>query len=83
MERGEKLTFQAIWRDPGEMYVLWPRGEFWDVRYKQVRHGKLEWKPIADKLFSGENEAWQFAYEYSLNKKRMMYILILNNCMSS
>lgn len=61
MERREKLTFESIWRDSGEVYVLWPRGEYWDVRIRSVTHGKLEWKPLADKPFANEEEAWQVA----------------------
>ncbi|WP_276642635.1 hypothetical protein [Siccibacter turicensis] len=65
MERGEKLTDDAIWNDrwgSGNRYVLWPRGEYWDVRFKQVKKTKLEWLPVADKLFANESEAWQAAY---------------------
>lgn len=45
-------------------YVLWPRGEYWDVRFKQVKNNKLEWVPVADKPFANENEAWQAAYSH-------------------
>lgn len=67
MSRGEKLTEQAIWNEslgPHNRYVLWPRGEFWDVRFKMVENGKLEWLPVADKPFSNESEAWQAAYNH-------------------
>lgn len=67
MERGEKLTHDAIWNDrlgPDNRYVLWPRGEFWDVRFKYVKNNKLEWLPVADKPFANENEAWQAAYSH-------------------
>jgi len=65
MERGGKLTHDAIWNDrlgPDKRYVLWPRGEFWDVRFKHVKNNKLEWLPVADKPFADENAAWQAAY---------------------
>lgn len=65
MAHGEKLTYEAIWRDSGYTYVLWPCAEYWDVRYHQVTHGKLDWKPIADKPFANEDEAWQAAYAHS------------------
>jgi len=67
MERGEKLTDDAIWNDrwgPGSRYVLWPRGDFWDVRFKQVKNNKLEWLPVAEKPFANESEAWQAAYAH-------------------
>jgi len=65
MERGEKLTHDAIWNDrlgPDNRYVLWPRGEFWDVRFKYVKNNKLEWLPVGGKPFADENAAWQAAY---------------------
>lgn len=67
MARGEKLTSDAIWNEacgPHNRYVLWPRGEFWDVRFKKVEHGKLEWLPITDEPFAKEGEAWQAAYSH-------------------
>ncbi|MGC0958064.1 hypothetical protein WKH22_09225 [Pantoea agglomerans] len=65
MERGEKLTDDAIWNvrwGPGSRYVLWPHVEYWDVRFKHIKNNKLEWLPVADKPFDNENEAWQAAY---------------------
>jgi len=65
MERGEKLTDNAIWNGrwgPDNRYVLWPRGEYWDVRFKQVKNNKLEWVPVADKPFIDCDAAWQAAY---------------------
>jgi len=64
MARGEKLTVDAIWNEawgPHNRFVLWPRGEFWDVRFKRVESGKLHWIPIADKPFDNEGDAWQAA----------------------
>lgn len=64
MARCEKLTHDAIWNKtlgPANRYVLWPRGEFWDVRFKKVENGMLEWFPIADEPFINEHEAWQAA----------------------
>lgn len=65
LDRVEKITHYAIWSDrlgPDNKYVLWPRGEDWDVRFKQVNNNKLEWVPVADKPFANENEAWHAAY---------------------
>ncbi|PPC71315.1 hypothetical protein C1Y42_14615 [Pantoea sp. ICBG 985] len=65
MARCEKLTDDVIWNEawgPHNRYVLWPRGEFWDVRFKKVENGRLEWLRIADEPFSNKNEAWQAAY---------------------
>jgi hypothetical protein len=71
MERGEKLTDDAIWNDrwgPGSRYVLWPRGEYWDVRFKHVKNNKLNWLPVADKPFKDEASAWQAAYAHWENQ---------------
>lgn len=63
MRRGEKLTksdqvSSNLWPDP--KYVLWPRGEFWDVRVMNMNCGKIEWLPIADKPFADESaNGWQ------------------------
>lgn len=67
MARGEKLTEDAIWNEawgPHKRYVFWPRGEFWDVRFKKVENGKLEWLPVADGPIANEGEAWQAAYSH-------------------
>ncbi len=34
MNRGEKLTVQQMYSN-GTIYVIWPRGEKWDLRYKR------------------------------------------------
>jgi len=67
MVRGEKLTQDAIWNEawgPHYRYVLWPRGEFWDVRFKKVENGKLQWLPVADEPFPNKSEAWLAAYAH-------------------
>lgn len=61
MARGEKLQKQHLLpRDnlPDQRYVLWPRGEWWDVRYLDVMGRTREWLPIADKPFCDESAAW-------------------------
>lgn len=67
MERGEKLTHDAIWNEawgPQNRYVLWPRAGFWVVRFKKVDNGRLEWLPVACEPFANEEEAWQAAYSH-------------------
>lgn len=79
LERGEKLTRDAIWNDswgPHNRYVIWPRGEYWDVRFKRVENGKLDWEALADKPFANEQEAWQAAYDdWERNLKRLGWYL--------
>lgn len=74
MARGEKLTQRATgYRDhwPSQRYVLWPRSQWWDVRYLETKNGKREWSPIADKPFDDESSAWLGAYgHWELLKKR-------------
>ncbi|MDU7198329.1 hypothetical protein [Phytobacter diazotrophicus] len=69
MNRGEKLkesdvTHSNHW--PAEKYVLWPRGEYWDVRFRVRKGGKWDWLPIAEKPFANEATAWQAASEHWL-----------------
>lgn len=67
MERGEKLTYDAIWNQniwPSQRYVIWPRAGFWDVRYKTVEDGKLNWLPVVDALFANEDEAMKAALDH-------------------
>lgn len=48
-------------------YVIWPRGDKWDVR----RMGLRGWEKIADRLFDTENEAFNFAYDtYCADEER-------------
>ena len=53
---------------PDQKYVLWPRGEGWDVRYLEFGTRGIEWLPIAEQLFADEPEAWQAAYGHWMNK---------------
>ncbi|NNS05981.1 hypothetical protein [Erwinia sp. JH02] len=67
MARGEKLTEEdGLPRNgvPDGRYVLWPRGEGWDVRYLVVGGGSRDWVAIADQLFPDEDSAWQAAFDY-------------------
>lgn len=61
----KKLTHDAIWNEalgPSNRYVLWHRGELWDVRYHQNENGSYEWIKVAAKPFENEAEAWQAAF---------------------
>jgi len=75
MERGEKLTHDAIWNDrwgPGSRYVLWPRGGYWDVRFRHIKDNKLEWLSVADKPFVSECATWQATYaDWECKLKRL------------
>ncbi|ELC7393266.1 TPA: hypothetical protein LTW89_004314 [Enterobacter hormaechei] len=65
MARGEKLKDSDVLSSnalPDQKYVLWPRGEGWDVRYLVYGAKGIEWLPIAEHLFADEPEAWQAAY---------------------
>lgn len=53
MNRGEKLTSHQQFA-ASIMYVIWPRGKKWDLRYK--RHNG--WEEIHSGLFESENEAF-------------------------
>lgn len=68
MARGEKLTeADTLPRNgvPDGRYVLWPRGDQWDVRYLVVGSGGNEWRAIADQQFSNEECAWQAAFTHN------------------
>ncbi|AXW99127.2 hypothetical protein CWR40_004218 [Cronobacter sakazakii] len=72
-KRGEKLE---PWESetcngwPDHRYVLWPRAEWWDVRYlKRTQEGK-EWLPIAEKPFADESAAWLAAYSHWLKRSK-------------
>lgn len=48
-------------------FVIWPRGNKWDVRENTIRG----WEPITDRLFDSENEAFNFAYDnYCADEER-------------
>ena len=53
---------------PDERYVLWPRGDFWDVRYYNRQTNEM--LAIADAPFSDESAAWlaAFAHREELSK---------------
>lgn len=42
--------------------MLWPRGDFWDVRYFNRRTDEM--LPIADAPFSDESAAWLAAFAH-------------------
>lgn len=71
MARGEKLTeADTLPRNgvPDGRYVIWPRGDQWDVRYLVIGSGENEWRCIAVKPFPDESAAWQAAFEHLENK---------------
>ncbi|MEZ6876763.1 hypothetical protein [Enterobacter sp. KBR-315C3_2022] len=65
MARGEKLK-DSDWipsnGTPDMKYVLWPRGEGWDVRYLKFGTKGVEWLPIQANIFFDESSAWQGAF---------------------
>ncbi|WP_336795696.1 hypothetical protein [Erwinia aphidicola] len=75
MDRGEKLTeADTLPRNgvPDGRYVLWPRGDQWDVRYLVVGSGGNEWRVIANHLFPNEGTAWQAALEHGTERQYRM-----------
>ncbi|MBO4146995.1 hypothetical protein LCD46_17275 [Enterobacter ludwigii] len=71
MARGEKLkSSDALPSNglPDQKYVLWPRGDGWDVRYLVFGSTGIEWLPMAETLFSGEPEAWQAAFAHWMDR---------------
>ncbi|MGK3227661.1 hypothetical protein ACCW94_21545 [Enterobacter soli] len=71
MARGEKLKDSDALPSngtPDKKYVLWPRGEGWDVRSLLFGEKGIEWLPIAEHLFADESEAWQAAYGHWMDK---------------
>lgn len=65
LSRGQKLEkrdaqINNFW--PDNRYVLWPRAQYWDVRYLDRSQGKQQWLPIAEKPFPDESSAWLAAY---------------------
>lgn len=72
MARGEKLK-DSDWMPsnglPDSKYVLWPRGEGWDVRYLVFGTKGVEWLPIEENSYSDESEAWQAAFGHWMDKR--------------
>lgn len=67
MARGEKLKKSDHFscnKEPDDRYVLWPRGQGWDVRYLVFGSSGVEWLQIADNIFADEPEAWQAAFSH-------------------
>ncbi|MEG0866006.1 MAG: hypothetical protein RSG77_03035 [Hafnia sp.] len=64
LNAGENLTQEHIYGTYAvaivRVYVIWPRGNKWDLRY---RNGK-EWSVISNNLFDSEYEAFNFANEH-------------------
>ncbi len=54
---------------PDSKYVLWPRGEGWDVRYLTFGTIGVEWLPIEKDSYPDESEAWQAAFEHWMDKR--------------
>lgn len=63
MNRGEKLTTHQQFA-ASTMYVIWPRGGKWDLRYK--RHNG--WEEIHNGLF--EIEAFVFAHQHLIDAEK-------------
>lgn len=71
MARGEKLTeADTLPRNgvPDGRYVIWPRGDQWDVRYLVIGSGRREWLPIAGQPFPDESTAWLAALGHNKYK---------------
>ena len=65
LQRGEKLKENEglpLNGFPDRRYVLWPRGDVWDVRLKVYKCGKISWEPIVKEYYLDEEMAWQGAY---------------------
>ena len=72
LARGETLQKKDIFPCngvPDERYVLWPRGDLWDVRYYNRQTNEM--LAIADAPFSDESAAWlaAFAHREALSEK--------------
>ncbi|UYF56294.1 hypothetical protein M2R49_03685 [Citrobacter amalonaticus] len=67
LQRGEKLKENEglpLNGFPDRRYVLWPRGDYWDVREKVFQFGGMSWEPIASEPFPDESAAWLTAYAH-------------------
>lgn len=67
MAIGEKLKDSDIWNNAHVLdnrYVLWPHGEFWDVRFMGTHGCSGKWVGIADQPFHDETSAWLSALEH-------------------
>lgn len=76
MAKGEKLKDSDVFPSngtPDQKYVLWPRGEGWDVRYLVFGSKGIEWLPISESIFTDESEAWQSAYGHWMNLREKLY----------
>lgn len=71
MNRGEKLTDKEIYGS-GKVYVIWPRGDKWDLRFKRSQ----EWEVIHDGLFDTENAAFLFAHQHLVDSDRPTQYII-------
>ena len=68
LDAGERLTKNEVFhRYHPARFVIWPRGNKWDVREMGL-HG---WEKITDKLFDSENEAFVFAYDKFCNEQEL------------
>lgn len=64
MQAGERLQEHHIYGDYNQIYVVWPAGEEWAIRF---RWGK-GWEEITDSKFPTQDEAFNFAYDHYLKK---------------
>lgn len=71
LQRGEKLKENEglpLNGFPDRRYVLWPRGDYWDVREKVFHSVGLSWEPVANELFYDEDSAWEAAINHLMAK---------------
>ncbi len=60
---GEPFSSDRLNTDINRMYVVWPEGEVWRVKYRFHRG----WEEITVQRFDTENAAFCFAYDHFLN----------------
>lgn len=83
MARGEKIkdsNFVPTNGTPDQKYVLWPRGEGWDIRKLTFDQNGMEWLLIAETLFADWPEAWQAAYGHWMEIYDRKYNFMNSKC---
>lgn len=76
LQRGERLRENEGLvhnKFPDQRYVLWPRGQGWDVRVKVHQFAEVSWQPIAESHFASEEEAWQAAWKHMSDRPTVNY----------